>query len=125
LCVTCDNVSNNDAMIDELAVDIPDFGGQVMHTRCFLHMVNLVAKLVICKFDVLKRKQDNSRDDEAELTAEESQLKEQLEELSKNIELKDYVTIAEITGDDSNVGDNTEGLVDAAVLLTSDEQEEL
>jgi hypothetical protein len=125
LCVTCDNALNNDTMIDELTVDLPNFGGRVTHTRCSPHMVNLVAKSVIREFDVTKRKQDNSNDDEAALTAEESRLKEQLEELSENIKLEDYVTITEIAGDDDNVGDNTEGLVDATVLLTSDEREEL
>ncbi|KAG2350047.1 hypothetical protein BDR05DRAFT_837417, partial [Suillus weaverae] len=51
LCITCDNVSNNDAMIDELAVDLPEFRGQATHTWCFLHTINLVVKAVIHKFD--------------------------------------------------------------------------
>ncbi|KAG1728880.1 hypothetical protein EDD22DRAFT_731119, partial [Suillus occidentalis] len=51
LCVTCDNASNNDAMVDQLAVDLPDFGGRVTHTWCFLHTVSLVAKSVIQEFD--------------------------------------------------------------------------
>jgi hypothetical protein len=52
LAVTCDNASNNDVMIKELAEFVPGFEGEVGHTRCFLHVVNLVAKSLIHQFDV-------------------------------------------------------------------------
>ncbi|KAG1722628.1 hypothetical protein EDD22DRAFT_760820, partial [Suillus occidentalis] len=51
LFVTCDNTSNNTAMLDELEVNLPDFGGTAAHTHCFLHTVNLVAKSLIKEFD--------------------------------------------------------------------------
>ncbi|KAG2107650.1 uncharacterized protein F5147DRAFT_577502 [Suillus discolor] len=47
LCVTCDNASNNDVMVQELSNKAPAFGGATTHTCCFLHTVNLVAKSLI------------------------------------------------------------------------------
>lgn len=41
-------------MIDELHVHIPEFAGSPSHTRCFLHIINLVAKSLIHQFDVKK-----------------------------------------------------------------------
>ncbi|KAG1843067.1 hypothetical protein C8R48DRAFT_557081, partial [Suillus tomentosus] len=51
LSVTCDNASNNNVMVENLAAEVPAFGGAASHTRCFLHMVNLVAKSLIHEFD--------------------------------------------------------------------------
>ncbi|KAI0745591.1 hypothetical protein C8Q76DRAFT_601559, partial [Earliella scabrosa] len=54
LAVTCDNASNNDTMIDELlkAHNLGrQFGGQHARVRCFLHILNLVAKSLIRQFD--------------------------------------------------------------------------
>ncbi|KAG1791479.1 hypothetical protein EV424DRAFT_1273999, partial [Suillus variegatus] len=51
LSVTCDNASNNDAMIRELSGKVLEFSGPTTHTRCFLHTVNLVAKLLIREFN--------------------------------------------------------------------------
>ncbi|KAG1841472.1 hypothetical protein C8R48DRAFT_620147 [Suillus tomentosus] len=47
LSMTCDNASNNNAMICELSSKLPEFSRAATHTRCFLHTVNLVAKLLI------------------------------------------------------------------------------
>ncbi|KAG1745065.1 uncharacterized protein EDB91DRAFT_1038696, partial [Suillus paluster] len=51
LSITCDNASNNDVMIRELSGKVLEFSGATTHMRCFLHMVNLVAKLLIREFD--------------------------------------------------------------------------
>ncbi|KAH7903432.1 hypothetical protein BJ138DRAFT_979674, partial [Hygrophoropsis aurantiaca] len=51
LSVTADNASSNDTMTDKLADLVPHFGGEVSRTRCFLHIVNLVAKSLIREFD--------------------------------------------------------------------------
>ena len=47
-----DNAANNIVMIDELAELVPGFGGSDGHTRCFLHMINVVAKSPLCLFEV-------------------------------------------------------------------------
>ena len=52
--MTCDNATNNDVMIEELQECIPEFAGSESHTRCFLHIVNLIAKLLLCQFDAQK-----------------------------------------------------------------------
>ena len=38
-------------MIEELQECIPEFAGSASHTCCFLHIVNLIAKLLLCQFD--------------------------------------------------------------------------
>ena len=43
--------TNNDAMIDELDDLLPAFS-KVNHTRCFLHVNNLVARTLLQQFDV-------------------------------------------------------------------------
>ncbi|KAH7926228.1 hypothetical protein BV22DRAFT_990314, partial [Leucogyrophana mollusca] len=51
LSVTADNASSNDTMTTELASLVPTFSGESTRTRCFLHIVNLVAKSIIREFD--------------------------------------------------------------------------
>ncbi|RDX54668.1 hypothetical protein OH76DRAFT_1315606, partial [Lentinus brumalis] len=51
MCVTCDNASNNDTMIEEIARLLPFFEGQYHRVRCFSHIVNLVAKSMLRQFD--------------------------------------------------------------------------
>ncbi|KAG2740485.1 hypothetical protein P692DRAFT_201675684, partial [Suillus brevipes Sb2] len=51
LSITSDNASNNDTMISELADNVAHFEGKNSQTRCFLHVVNLVAKSLIRQFD--------------------------------------------------------------------------
>ncbi|KAI0653303.1 hypothetical protein C8Q70DRAFT_899682, partial [Cubamyces menziesii] len=51
LGVTCDNALNNDTMVNALEVEVPSFRGQNARTRCFDHVVNLVAKALTRQFD--------------------------------------------------------------------------
>ncbi|KAF9219130.1 hypothetical protein BS17DRAFT_662235, partial [Gyrodon lividus] len=51
LCITCDNASNNDVMVEKLGDTLLDFGGASTHVWCFLHTTNLVAKALIRVFD--------------------------------------------------------------------------
>jgi hypothetical protein len=117
LGATCDNASNNDAMIDELAELIPTFGGAPSWTRCFLHVVNLVAKSLIWQFDV-KKGQTPALESESD-----KQMQETLLELSENIEREEEETLG--TYDDSTTddpgGDNDEGWVDKIEQLSEDE----
>ena len=54
LSITCDNVSNNDEMICHLDGLIDEFKGRKGQTRCFAHILNLVAKSIIQQFDIPK-----------------------------------------------------------------------
>ena len=38
-------------MITEISRLIPEFGGQATCTCCFLHIINLVVKSILCEFD--------------------------------------------------------------------------
>ncbi len=53
-------------MVDELVDRVPQFGGATSCTRCFLHIINLVAKLIIHQFDVKKKDLDAVFDGDAQ-----------------------------------------------------------
>jgi hypothetical protein len=57
LGVTCDNALNNNKMIEHLATLIDTFPGAANQTRCFTHILNLVAKSVLRQFKALKAKE--------------------------------------------------------------------
>ena len=44
-------------MVSELEKMLPEFPGEAARTRCFAHVVNLVAKSVIKQFDAPKKGQ--------------------------------------------------------------------
>jgi uncharacterized Zn-finger protein len=44
LYITCDNATNNTVMVGDLAITLPEYGGEAGHAQCFLHTTNLVAK---------------------------------------------------------------------------------
>ena len=69
LGVTCDNASNNDKMIEHLATLIDSFPGAANQTRCFTHILNLVAKSVLRQFEAPKAKEGNVIDDAAKQLA--------------------------------------------------------
>ncbi|KAG2035900.1 hypothetical protein BDR03DRAFT_820439, partial [Suillus americanus] len=51
LSVTADNAASNEMMVAELVELILHSSGLTSRTRCFLHIVNLVAKSLIREFD--------------------------------------------------------------------------
>ncbi|KAF5324122.1 hypothetical protein D9619_011280 [Psilocybe cf. subviscida] len=55
LGVTCDNASNMDTMIEVLEELLPEFPGASNQTRCFAHILNLVAKSILRQFDTKKK----------------------------------------------------------------------
>ena len=54
LSVTCDNASNNDTIVEHLAMLVENFPGAANKTRCFNHILNLVAKSILRLFDAPK-----------------------------------------------------------------------
>jgi hypothetical protein len=66
LSITCDNASANDTMINHLANLIEAFPGSGNRTRCFAHVLNLVAKCIMKQFDLpgKKRGKDGKDSDE-------------------------------------------------------------
>ena len=55
LGITCDNASNNDKMIENLADLIEHFPSAANQIRCFVHILNLAAKSILQQFDVQKK----------------------------------------------------------------------
>jgi len=121
LSVTCDNASNNNVMVDKLAMLIPEFEGEASHTRCFLHTINLVAKSLIREFDVSKKDAEQAWEE----AAADSDV---LIALSSEIEMEDRQTMdqygANITEED-DPQDNDEGWVNEVDLLTDEQSVEL
>ncbi|KAJ7268151.1 hypothetical protein B0H12DRAFT_1001243, partial [Mycena haematopus] len=62
--ITCDNASANDAMVHALQTRLPAFDANQDRTRCFDHIVNLVAKSLLKMFDPPKKSHANSDDAE-------------------------------------------------------------
>ena len=52
LSLACNNASNNDVMVDDLANKVPSFGGDATWVRCFMHVINLVMKSILAQFGV-------------------------------------------------------------------------
>lgn len=99
-------------MTAELADLLAHFGGETGRTRCFLHVINLVAKMLIRQFDLPKAKGG------AESTDKE------LKELVEDVDLEDLETrLANGEGEDNR--DNTDGWVNELEFLTDDERAEL
>ena len=114
LSITCDNASNNDTMIAELANLLDDFPGPANQTRCFTHILNLVVKSVIRQFDLPKSKGDKILDDAAK----------ELLSLAGNIEFEEE-ELARRDGNEEENDDNVEGWIDERTLMTDIELEEL
>lgn len=89
----CDNATNNDVMIRELEILVPTFGGSANHTRCFLHVVNLIAKMLIRQFDIRKEEADRALKDAMEL-----------EELTQGTDEEELISI----GQDLDSGETEE-----------------
>ncbi|KAG0695950.1 hypothetical protein DFH29DRAFT_813631 [Suillus ampliporus] len=69
---------------------------------------------------------DGSSDNEdQEATEEEHQMKQQLAQLSEDLEVEDYTMIAESSTNEDDLTDNTDGLVDENELLNTDERKDL
>ncbi|KAJ3513591.1 hypothetical protein NLJ89_g2860 [Agrocybe chaxingu] len=100
-------------MISELDDLIDAFPGEPNQTRCFLHILNLVVKSVLRRFDPPKAGISADGDDEAA---------REIEALAEDLE----DTEDETSTNDSEIDeDNVEGLQDERVRMTEDEIREL
>ncbi|KAG1730980.1 uncharacterized protein EDB91DRAFT_1059095, partial [Suillus paluster] len=83
--------------------------------QCFLHIVNFIAKSLICEFDTPKSKGNGSV----------SSRDKELNKLTRDIDIKD----TQMADEDPNKGidnvDNNEGWVDELQLLEEEECEQL
>ena len=104
-------------MVTELKTILDDFPGEVNRTRCFAHIINLIAKTVIQQFDIPKAR-------EGEIVDEA--LKE-LRALAGDIDIEELLTKASTAKDDDDEDDddNEEGWVDERGEMSQFEAEEL
>jgi hypothetical protein len=111
--VTCNNASNNNVMIQEMARLLPDYS-DVNRTHCFLHVVNLVAKSLLKQFD-LPSKSKKSEKKATSLEAEEETLYEIVDDEGKGV--------TESPGDESDGGeDDPDDSADEQPFLTEEER---
>lgn len=115
LGITCDNASNNDIMIDNLVNLLPNFPRPANQCRCFLHIINLVAKTLLKQFEVPKK------DINVVLNAADKELLE----LAARADMEKLVTVAEGGLDDGKDNDNVDGWVNEMELLSGEESERL
>ena len=111
LSITCDNASNNDAMVDELGETLTAFGGEAAHMQCFLHVVNLVTKSLIQQFDMHKMEADVA-----------------LNENNQKIEPykhEDGCNKLNDSNEDGLCDENDKGWIDEVDRLSEDEQDKL
>jgi hypothetical protein len=105
-------------MVSELETLLPSFSS-VNHTRCFLHVNNLVARTLVKQFDAPKSisGQAIDKDDETIIA------------LAGDMELEDRLTRERLLEDssDGSVGDddNVDGWVDERAALSQAEREDL
>jgi lipoate-protein ligase A len=129
LSVTCDNASNNDTMIESLEQRIEGWAGRASRTRCFAHVVNLVAKSLLKLFDTSTKKSQKATEEVEEAVAgigaelEMDENDEALEKLVEGIDLEEM--ISQLQQADGTEGDNTDGLVDEVESLSVEDREEL
>ena len=109
LSVTCDNATPNDSMTDELSVLLEEFPGSANRTRCFTHILNLVAKSVMKQFDLPKRKAGEALDAAAEGLAQ----------LSNEVEMEGKLSGGDFSDEDED--DNNEGLTDIRDEMSEEE----
>jgi nucleoside-diphosphate-sugar epimerase len=120
--MTCDNVSNNDTMIDELANLLPNFPGPANQTRCFLHVLNLIVKSILHQFDVPTSKKKFNADDDDESIDKGTK---ELLKLAGDIDREEEETVGANNEEDAIEDDNNEGWVDEHEAMTKEELTDL
>lgn len=138
LSITCDNASCNNVMIAELAKILPSFS-EVGHTRCFLHIINLVAKSIIKQFDVQNKREDQHLDEaEQELQGDEQldDAERELRDLAGDVDLDEKESMSamaqhQINGEtgqssmETEKDDDVEGWIDEMMLLSPAQREQV
>jgi hypothetical protein len=116
LGVTADNASNNDKMIEHLAVLIETFPGATNQTRCFAHILNLVAKTVLRQFEAPKK---GKAIDGKELAAVVDEIDDDNEGASDSGTIEGGDDCDDV--DDEVVDDDEDGLPDELEELSEEE----
>ncbi|SJL18439.1 uncharacterized protein ARMOST_22028 [Armillaria ostoyae] len=102
-------------MISILADNIPAFPGEKHRTRCFAHVINLIAKSLLNQFQPPKKKKEDATND----------IERDLIELAEGLEREDLdVRLEEAEAAAGHVEkDDVDGLIDEVVLLSAEDKE--
>jgi hypothetical protein len=95
-------------LIDKLANLVPGFPGKANQTRCFAHVLNLVAKSIIKQFDQPKKSGMDSED-------------EGLAEIANSLESDDEDANG-CDDIDQDLDDDVEGWIDETALLSTEQK---
>jgi hypothetical protein len=87
-------------MIDELAILLPYFRGSTNRVRCFLHIINLVARKILTQFDLPKKKPGHLETD--------------LDQLAGDIDEEELETRKELEGGEDDDNDGVSSIPDDA-----------
>jgi hypothetical protein len=101
-------------MIDHLANLLEAFPGSANRTRCFAHILNLVAKCIMKQFDAPKKKKTHDNDGSDDNDEDAADLQGALDELEEELE-----------DDGIEKGDDGNWEFDIRIELTEGEIEEL
>jgi hypothetical protein len=104
-------------MIDELEKLLEDFAGDPSRIRCFLHIVNLVAKSMLKQFDVPKKQGDGGGE------TEDSRLDDALRSLAEGIEREEEITLGEDETERADDEVDEDEWVDELQRLSADERD--
>lgn len=109
-------------MVQEMVRLIDSFGGSAAHTRCFLHIINLVAKSLLRQFDMKKKKGVSDSTEMMEEDTRESLNAKELQALRID---NDEDDLAVHGNDDDGDDDSEEGWVDEVEEMTEEKRRAL
>ena len=119
--MTCDNASANNVMIDELEEMLAGFPGCGARSRCFCHIINLVAKALLRQFEPPKpKKGKKTNKNEADLAEDDSddpsldEWDKELRELMEDLDFDDELAQGQIDDDDEGMWDVNEEIDEAS-----------
>ncbi|KAJ3574247.1 hypothetical protein NP233_g1903 [Leucocoprinus birnbaumii] len=95
LGLACDNASANKTMTDKLVRHLPGFRGEKSRVRCFLHIINLVAKVILRQFECRKSSLGSST--EAVEDEGDEEVEEEGDGAEDEIKEKDVDGLAELS----------------------------
>jgi len=105
-------------MIEHLSTVVENFPGAANQTRCFTHILNLVAKSILRQFDTRKNSRDNNAEDVDDATKALADLELELED--------NPAELVEVSGEDGDLSDDDDdGLGDERGSMSEDEMAEL
>lgn len=106
-------------MISELSVMLDEFAGEASRSRCFNHILNLLAKSVLRQFDLPK----------TQANAALSEAAAELAKISVDLDLEEKLTregtSTDEDKDDEGQDDNIEGWIDELEELDDEERSRL